>query len=484
MEYQRLIKFGVIFWLTTCSLPLAAWGSQSLPHPDTYVPHPTEISKMKRIIDDTTDLMVTYPLKTMVPPEVYGLMTFYVDEAKRQTAEIIGFKSPDLVGKIAPEIKPGKYVYNDLEKYPGLKELFPPELLLHIKPAGPPFVGSIPAFEIIPTKQIYWFLRLCEMTKKNLGKTKLDKDGYIVPFSWEGGVPFPRPSGKFKAQQVFYNFEKRVTHFDTCYSIKSETMSYNRNLIRDEYRQTASSNIKFMGRTLFPPYGWFDEHAKRNGEFQSYSSVTLLPRKLKGTVLLNHKYDDPDKMNQWMIYVPSLRRIRKMNPTDTQEPTGDLTYDDLSHISQKITPKKYPYEFEIIAEREYLMPIQYNKADVWIDSHGLALMEMQFMRRPCYVLQMTQLDPNYIYGKRIIYIDKEYFISTLSANYDQKQRLHRTQIYFRTFMADTGQISSYGTFSFFFDHVDLHSTFSMPVAFPAPFKRKEFTIQNLIRRGK
>ncbi len=34
---------------------------------------------------------------------------------------------------------------------------------------------------------------------------------------------------------------------------------------------------------------------------------------MSGTVVLNHKYDDPNKMDQWMIYAPSLRRIRKMN---------------------------------------------------------------------------------------------------------------------------------------------------------------------------
>ena len=174
-----------------------------------------------------------------------------------------------------------------------------------------------------------------------------------------------------------------------------------------------------------------------------------------------------------------------MNPTDTQEPAGDAIYDDLYIIWQKITPQRYPYKFEIIAEREYLMPIQYNTARAWIDSkNGYAWRDAQFMRRPCYVLQMTQLDPNYIYSKRIIYIDKETFISTFSANYNQHQQLYRSQIHSRTFMPDTGQISSYGTFSFFFDHLDLHSTFTFQIGFPAPFERKDFTIQNLIKRGK
>jgi len=418
MKYSKFINRSIILLLNVTFLPLAAWCTESLPHPDTYVPDADEVYKLKKVTDDPTDLIATYPLKSAVPAEIYNLMTFSVEEAKRKTAEILGFKSPDLGGKIAPEIRPGKYTYQDLKEYPGLKELFPPEILLHIKPGGPPLVASMPEFEIIPTRQLYWFLRLCEITKQNLGKTELDKDGYIVPLSWQGGYPFPRPSGKFKAQQVYYNFEKRIGTFDMCFVSKNESMSFDKNLAMDDYNQTANYKIKFMGRTLFPPYGWFDEKAKRDGKFRSFFNVTLFPREMSGTVLLSHKYDDPDKMDPWMVYVPSLRRIRKMNPTDTQDPAGDMAYDDMFSFTQKITPKRYPYKFEIIAEREYLMPIEYNRTKAWIDSkEGYALRDAQFMRRPCYVLQMTQLDPNYIYSKRIFYIDKENFMPTLCANY-------------------------------------------------------------------
>jgi len=485
LEKHTIVIFGVIVFFAAVFLPGVVRGTETLPHPDTYMPHPTDISKMKNVLDDSTDLMATRPPKSFLPPEINDLMTFDVDEAKKQTAEILGFKSPDVVNKIAPEIKPGKYNYKDLEKYPGLKDLFPPEFVMHIKPGGPPFIASIPEFEIVPTRQLYWYLRLCEITKKFIGKTKLDKEGYIVPRSWKGGFPFPQPSGKFKAQQIYYNFEKKVINYDTCYSMKAENMSFDRNLTRDDHADMMLSHIKSMGRTLFPPYGWLDEHAKDSGKFQSYSSVTLEPRALRGTVLLMHTYDDPNELHQWMIYVPSLRRIRKMNPTDTQEPAGDFIYDDLYNIWQNITPEKYPYKFEIIAEREYLMPIQYNTARAWIDSkNGYAWKDARFMRRPCYVLQMTQLDPNYVYSKRIIYIDKEIFISNFSANYDQHQQLYRSQIHPRTFMPDTGQIASYGTSSSFFDHLDVHSTFTFSLGFPAPFERKDFTIQNLIKRGK
>jgi hypothetical protein len=286
MKYLKLINRGIIFLLTVTFLPLAAWCTESLPHPDTYVPHAGAVYKLKKITDDPTDLIAIHPLKSAVPSEIYNLMTFDVGEAKKKTAEILGFKSPDLVGKIAPEIKPGKYTYKDLGKYPGLKELFPPELLLHIKPGGPPLIGSIPEFEIIPTRQYYWFLRLCEITKQNLGKTKLDKDGYIVPLSWQGGYPFPRTSGKFKALQVYYNFEKKLGTFDMCFASKTQSMSFDRNLATDKYMKTGSYKIKFMGRTLFPPYGWFDEQAKRNGKF--YSFFRLYPSFSKVINSLTH----------------------------------------------------------------------------------------------------------------------------------------------------------------------------------------------------
>jgi hypothetical protein len=62
---------------------------------------------------------------------------------KQETPALISFKAPELVGKVAPEIKPAKYTSNDLEKYPGLKELFPPHRYSN-KPWGSLFSTSEP----------------------------------------------------------------------------------------------------------------------------------------------------------------------------------------------------------------------------------------------------------------------------------------------------------------------------------------------------
>jgi len=484
MNWSRIPKCLSILCLSATLLPLAAWSEEISQDPEVYI-YGYQIPK--KVLDDPVDLFVTKPLKDTIPREIWNQIVFDKDKMKKGTAEMLGFTATDLVGKIAPEIKPGKYTYKSLEEYPGLKGLFPPLFAQHvIKPGGPPLVCNIPEFEIIPTRQFYWFVPLIEATKRNLGKTKLDKDGYIDPWSWEGGVPFPQPSGKFKAQQVLYNFERRSIKFEDCWGFTNENHSHNKNLELDTLKKVQVGQMRFKGRTLFSPYGWYDKRAKRNNEWAAYGYTILEPRNLRATGILRFRYDDPDKMDPAMIYLPNFRRVRKMSGTDTQDPTGDMIYDDQTMFMQKITPKKYPYEYEIIEEREYLQAVSYNSMPTWVDSkNGYALRDVQFTRRPCYVFQMTQLDPNYTYSKRIYYIDKESFHCMNAEYYNQKGQLYRTQYYVgNSFYPECGMVVPYGGYQIQRDHLDQHSTFGYSWHTPADWPRSRFSINYLVKRGK
>ncbi len=485
MNNVSLEKFCLVLFLSILLSPLAAWADNELQHPDTYLPSTIEIMKQKASYDDKRDLYETYHPKSLVPPEAWKWMNFDLEKMKELTAELLGFAAPELVGKIAPEIKPGKYTYKDLEQYPGLKELFPKIAQTAIRAGGPPFVCNIMDFEIEPTRQFHMALPSAQITKKNLGKAKLDEDGYIVPGTWQGGMPFPRPSGKFKAQQVYYNYEKKCGNYDECQRLTGEGLAFDLNLKIDKRSVYARNVIKLMGRSLFAPFGWFDERAERRGEFMADSVQIYEPRANRGLITLLLRYDDPNKMDPTMIYLPQLRRIRKMSSTDTQDPMGDLTYDDIGLLRQKMTPKRFPYEFEIIDEREYLLPFSYESGTAWIDSkNGYALRDVGLMRRPCYVLQMTQSDPNYCYSKRVYYVDKETFELSWGECYDQRGRLYRTIRAIRNFLPETGQIVAHGTQGTQVDHIDKHSSCQLYYMIPSNSSRKDFTIQNLIKKGK
>ncbi len=485
MKILSSVKYILILWLSTALLPWAAWADEKMPNPDTYLPSFHEIMKQKASYNDNRDLFVTFHPKEVLPPEIWKWINFDFDKMKEMWTELVGFTAPELVGKIAPEIEPGKYTYKDLNKYPGLKELFPSVVRNNVKAGGPPFICNIMDFEIAPTRQLPPSLPQCEATKQNLGKTKLDKDGYIVPRSWQGGVPFPRPSGKFKARQVYYNMEKRSAQHDFCYRLTGEGLEVGKNLTVDKYSKYLRNGLRLMGRYYFPPFGWYDERAEKRGEFSTASTTIFEPRANRGLVTLFLKYDDPYKMDPMLIYLPQMRRIRKMNSTDTQDPIGDITYDDMAFISQKITPIKFPYKFDIIDEREYLFPIYYNAGKTWVDKkNGYAIKDLGLQRRACYVLQMTQLDKNYIYSKRIYYVDKEIFLPAWAEFYDQKGRLYRTYNMSYGYLPECGQIITHGTPAWQTDYVDTHSSYQVLTVLPANNDRREFTVESLIKRGK
>ncbi|MCP4683175.1 MAG: DUF1329 domain-containing protein, partial [Desulfobacterales bacterium] len=215
--------------------PAAVWAGDTLPRAESYLPKVDDVTKAKAVVDDNTDLVETFHPRDILPPEVWNMMNFDQDKMKQLWAELVGFKAPDLVGKIAPEIQPGKYTYKDVEKSPGLQKLFPPVVLNTVKAGGPPHAGNIMDFEIEPTRQFFMALPAAEITKKNLGKTRLDKDGYIISGTWEGGIPFPKPSGKFKIRQIYYNYEKNCKNYDETYLLTGAGVSCDKNLKKDKY---------------------------------------------------------------------------------------------------------------------------------------------------------------------------------------------------------------------------------------------------------
>jgi len=446
-----------------------------------------QLLEHKKFYDDPRPFLKTFGPKQVVPPELWAKISYDVDKMKDLWAEVVGFRSPDLVGKIAPEIKPGKYTYKDKDKYPGLKELMIP---LHYEkffaPGGPPHAGNIPEFEIVPTRQYYFALPVCEVTKKNMGKTKLDKDGYLMWETWEGGYPFPRPSGNFKAQEIMYNVEKRYLAFGLNFYILSWINGYNKRLDRDFDGRYTVAHIRLAGRVLMPPYGWYDGRAKKRGEMKSFLFGFQAPRDVAGMVQSATYYLEPTKADQLMLYIPSLRRVRKMSATDTQDPIAgqDVIYDDNEGWMQKLSPTRYPYKFEVLEEREFLVPAPSWDGSEYIASEGVELRNMKFERRPMYVVKLTQMDPNYVYSYRIFYIDKESFNFIHIENYDQKGRLYRSWDTNYGWHPEMGIFSWSGAMFVFRDWVDTHSAIHQCYQLPAFWTRKDISLRGLVREAK
>jgi len=443
-----------------------------------------EWNKHKALFDDPRPLFKALGYKKVLPTEVYDKLTFDEEAMKRLWAEVVGFKAPDVVGKVAPEIKPGIYTYKDKGKYPGLKKLMYPDLYKRFNPGGPPHVGNIPEIKVVPTRQYYWALPIAEATKKHIGATQLDSQGYIKNDTYVAGFPFPMPSGNFKAKQIMYNWDKRYYHGENYYVIQ-QTKGYTKDLKEDFDGLSTWHSLRLHGRVLLEPYGWYDKRAEKMGEARSLVICHQAPRDLYGTAFSILTYLGRDDLDRTLIYIPVLRRIRKMSASDTQDAVGgqDIIYEDAEGFNRKLNPDRYPYKFEVIDEREYLIPAPSWDGSGYFSSKDFAFHNREFERRPTYVVKLTQLDKNYVYGHSILYIDKETFLLYHIENYDQKGRLYRTCDAMQAFIPQMGMFMTFDLL--FRDHIDLHSVYSRLFVLPAPWvERKHVGMRSLVVKGK
>ncbi|MBT8340869.1 MAG: DUF1329 domain-containing protein [Desulfatitalea sp.] len=446
-----------------------------------------DLKDSKEFYDDPRPWLTSdaFSYKKILPPDVHAKLSYDVEAMKTLWAEVIGFKAPDVVHKIASQIKPGTYSYKDKEQHPGLKALMTEYHYNRFKPGAPPFAGNFPEMQIVPTKQYYYAIPIAEATKKHMGQTMLDNQtGLINEATYVAGLPFPRPEGKLKANQIYYNWLKRYFGWDNRYML-SEVRGWTGSLREDISQGFLMWTLRLQGRVL-EPYGWLDERAQAQGEFQAYLSRYFAPRDAFGNQVNFITYMAPDKYDQVMLYVAGLRRVRLMSSTDVQDAVagGDAIYLDSDLCAQKISQTIFPTKLELIAEKELLFPTNHDgSAYLTSPDKGLEYHNLKWERRPIYVIKMTIHDKNFVYGHRILYIDKETFLLRLAENYDQNGRLYRTGEIMFTFHFDMGMPNFGDTLAQ--DHIDLHSSSSHNFNMPTPWiGRNDVGFEKLFTRGK
>jgi hypothetical protein len=459
--------------------------SASLQAAEQYHMTFNQINEDKAIFDDPTPYYKKIGgYKNVLPDSLYDQLTFDKKEMSRLWMETVGFKAPDVVGKIAPEIKPGKYTVTDKAQYP-FKELMPPHYYNRFNPPGAQgvnHIGNFTEIEVIPTRQYYYATPIARATMENRGKPQLNDQGYLQHQTFTSGFPFPKPSGQNKAWQIIYNYKKNHHDFET-------NIEYDRSIgIGSNFREDMHNHGKYIkvwtkGRLVMPPLGYWDKTAKKMGENEMIYYTPLSPRDEYGNVYGTTVYSDPLKGNRFFVYMNVIRRIRKMSASDNQDQSigSDQTYDDTDGIAQRLRPDVYPYEIKILADREFLVPAATLDGKQWMNSKEKYKMEgLKFERRPMWVLEMKQLDPNYIYSTRIVYLDKETLDILFIENYDQKGRLYRTYSTQWAFIPEMGVLTKFN--DIMLDHIDIHSTFNPVRYFPAPWlTRKDISIRSMMK---
>jgi hypothetical protein len=268
-------------------------------------------------------------------------------------------------------------------------------------------------FTIVPYRQIIETSGMIEATQKYSPMVKTDAEGIILNYKEIAGIPFPNPK---TGLEIAYNFECN-TRGD---SSKHRYYAPNANprTKTDRIADQKFQYLYYIHRVDMDPRPAFPDNPKsyHRGEFMHM----YLPPEMLNTRFFTMRHVDPKKQDLSYIYYAQYRRIRRMSTSErTNAIDGtDMIYDDGQMWDGHLTRNTYTLK----GKKEMLLCRHQDMTKVTRQTGQGFANGYEYERCNTYVLEVINNDPNYLYNKRIWYVDPETYIIMWQEVYDQLGR--------------------------------------------------------------
>jgi hypothetical protein len=146
------------------------------------------------------------------------------------------------------------------------------------------------------------------------------------------------------------------------------------------------------------------------------------PFDLKGVGFTYYRYLDPDRQDDSWLYLPQLRRVRRLSSAQRSDALfgQDTDQDSYGGYAGNIAWMEWRY----IGERKLLACVHGGHFPVrWGRDEADFTFDDVWEERPVYVVEARSKLPQYAYGKRVIFVDKEGFFIPHSDIYDRAGEL-------------------------------------------------------------
>jgi hypothetical protein len=320
------------------------------------------------------------------------------------------------------KIIPGAVINKDnYEKYlPELEKFLIPSGFSHIVNHGlKKGVITIPVVEttVLPNPKDFE-----KMSIDNEGKYKVGKDNVLIGPSWAGRgcIPFRNPK---TGAELMWNAYRKLMNEDSEFFADMLLYSKDGKLERS-FSQKLWKKM-WCGRYARPP---IPEMPGNNGVLNSKEAMIITkPFDVKGFSMVRIRYEDLYKSDESYSYIPALRRVRRLTTEDVCDPVlgSDQIFDDFETWRQK--PNKN-MTCNILPLRDFLVPVTsvlpYRPKNLIANN----CLQAEWEIRPLWTLQINTNDPNYIYSKRILYVENlsKSFLLYGGEGYDQRGRLYKS----------------------------------------------------------
>lgn len=253
-------------------------------------------------------------------------------------------------------------------------------------------------------------------TAKYKGTASVGPNGYIV--NYKAGHPFP---GTTNALELALNNNFRQDKGDNFKSLGGTVPTE-----RDGHRRYLTQGMfwfNFVGRVLTHTPSW-EPNPQGIERMQSFG--TIQPYDMRGTTPLLIRYLDPTKQDDMSIYIPSMRRIRRLSTGQRWDRTGggsDQTWDGTEVFNGNVTN----YTWKYLGRKVMLCPrnvMNQPKQEVKGKPIG-GLVDKQYQRVNTYVLEYTPKPQMLAPVSRVVmYLDPDTFNAYYGEFYDNAGRIY------------------------------------------------------------
>lgn len=274
-----------------------------------------------------------------------------------------------------------------------------------------------------------------EATEKYAGQVKLSADGRQL-FNYVAGCPFPNidVNDPLAGSKVMWNHEYFPDFTDNVGCPWILELVNNKGERERLYASHFWRRMKWEGRLYMDPKPVVPHNPQLT--YTEQWGPLYTPNDIRGAWMLNFRYSALENPDDSYMYLPELRRVRRLsvaNRSDTFWGT-DIDIDSIWAFNAK--PGYWTWR--VLAEKQVLMAAHsghYQSRDVWAaapdgNSGVTAFLwsdKVNWEKRPVWVVEgIPSGYSQYAYSKRVLYIDKEYFNTSWSEIYDKKGELWKT----------------------------------------------------------
>lgn len=324
-----------------------------------------------------------------------------------------GLKAGDVLGK---------------DNWQAAEGLLPEEVLRHYKSGG--YRNKIVDY---PVGKARWDKAFEAATKDNAGKLDVDDQGTIIVKAtgkqqdYYYGIPFPEIDEKDPKAAIkivwnqFLSYWGGGSSFNKALVTMLTPTEVDREIIAD---------------------GWFQFYDGQNEKYRQdnplnlqsrFLGVATEPVDLQGTASLTWRYRDPGKRDSQWAYVPMLRRVRQVSPSNRSDGYlgSDISGDDGFFFDGK--PEDFTWTlvgkrdaFRLVDPHSVSGPLEVKPAPEqgWVsltdlnpptvgyktkgwDGLSWAPVDPVLAKRPVWIVEGVPKDKYYLYGKVQLWIDAE-----------------------------------------------------------------------------